>query len=510
MVQSLLSLSQSIVRSGVAKRKPTVGRPQPSRRQASLIPAVRRARHYCRSTSPPLIVNLCRSSGYPDNPKAPGPGQQSGSIRAFSLTSASTIRLPQEPSAAHSAIPESISKSIGYQLDHLGLLVQFDKDRSSKFDHIWLRDNCRCEKCFHAHTKQRLLDTYEIPLDIQPTRVDLEGEGFSLTWPDGHKSLIQLSFLLQHAYDPPLAPSSASSSTQTPSSEKYLWDKAIANRLPSVSFNDLFSQDQATWKGDLYVLEWLRKIEKYGFCLVDDVPPTPEATADLLKRIAFIRETHYGTLWDFTADLQHGDTAYTDLALGAHTDTTYFSDPIGLQLFHLLSPPSSHEGGKSLLVDGFAAAAKLKLECREAYELMSEEPIETHASGGVDVAFRPLLPQPVFSHHPHTGELTIIRWNPDDRLPLNPRSAGRVKQLYLAFREWQKIIKSEQMELWTQMKMGQALIFDNHRVLHGRSSFKGSRRLCGGYVNGDDYRSRLRSLEQRLLSRSPGATNHQA
>lgn len=31
-----------------------------------------------------------------------------------------------------------------------------------------------------------------------------------------------------------------------------------------------------------------------------------------------------GGLWDFTADLRHGDTAYTNIALGAHTDTTYF------------------------------------------------------------------------------------------------------------------------------------------------------------------------------------------
>lgn len=31
-----------------------------------------------------------------------------------------------------------------------------------------------------------------------------------------------------------------------------------------------------------------------------------------------------GTFWDFTSDLAKGDTAYTTLALGAHTDNTYF------------------------------------------------------------------------------------------------------------------------------------------------------------------------------------------
>ena len=43
-----------------------------------------------------------------------------------------------------------------------------------------------------------------------------------------------------------------------------------------------------------------------------------------------------------------------------------------------------------------------------------------------------------------------------------------------------------------------AAVFDNHRVLHGRSSFSGTRRLCGAYVSGDDYRSRLAGLRRQF------------
>lgn len=64
----------------------------------------------------------------------------------------------------------------------------------------------------------------------------------------------------------------------------------------------------------------------YGFCFVTGVPATPEATEALVRRIAFIRETHYGAFWDFAADLAHGDLAYSDVLLRAHTDTTYFND----------------------------------------------------------------------------------------------------------------------------------------------------------------------------------------
>lgn len=86
---------------------------------------------------------------------------------------------------------------------------------------------------------------------------------------------------------------------------------------------------------------WHGLKDKFGFCFVSDVPPTAEATEELVQRIGFIRETQCtyplgyfshsllifsldGKFWEFTADNSKGDTAYTDIALGAHTDNTYF------------------------------------------------------------------------------------------------------------------------------------------------------------------------------------------
>ena len=36
-------------------------------------------------------------------------------------------------------------------------------------------------------------------------------------------------------------------------------------------------------------------------------------------------------------------------------------------------------------------------------------------------------------------------------------------------------------------------VFDNWRVLHGRSSFTGKRRLYGAYINRDDYVSKWKN-----------------
>lgn len=105
--------------------------------------------------------------------------------------------------------------------------------------------------------------------------------------------------------------------------------------------------------------EWLTNIRKFGIGFVSGVPKTAsvgkkqlitlQATEGLTKRIAHIRETHYGGLWTFTADLSRGDLAYTNIALGLHTDTTYFTDPVGLQLFHVLEHDG--QGGESVCIN---------------------------------------------------------------------------------------------------------------------------------------------------------------
>lgn len=41
------------------------------------------------------------------------------------------------------------------------------------------------------------------------------------------------------------------------------------------------------------------------------------------------RETTYGRMWCFTSDQSRGDTAYSQIGLDRHTDTSYFHEPCG-------------------------------------------------------------------------------------------------------------------------------------------------------------------------------------
>ena len=138
----------------------------------------------------------------------------------------------------------------------------------------------------------------------------------------------------------------------------------------------------------------------------------------MLERIAFIRDTHYGAFWDFTSNMSSKDTAYTTLAIGSHNDTTYFSDSCGLQMFHLLEH-SNGTGGKSLLIDGFAAAHELLAEDPRAYNVLAPVPIHSHASGNEGISIQPASTLPVLVHDARDGHLVQVRWNVADRASID-------------------------------------------------------------------------------------------
>jgi trimethyllysine dioxygenase len=222
----------------------------------------------------------------------------------------------------------------------------------------------------------------------------------------------------------------------------------------------------------------------------------------LIERIAFIRETHYGNnsllhgrniltfqggFYDFTSDLTMKDTAYTDLALSPHTDTTYFTDPAGLQMFHLLSHTEG-SGGETVLIDGFNAANRLLKESPRDYKILATTPVVWHASGNPGITITPSRRFPVLNLKVEDGPDTIfnllqIRWNNADRgwVPAFNNHIPVADRWYKAARKFDEILKSESMQYWTQLKPGRPLIFDNWRVLHGRSQFTGKRRMCGAY-----------------------------
>jgi trimethyllysine dioxygenase len=109
-----------------------------------------------------------------------------------------------------------------------------------------------------------------------------------------HKSIYPWSWLKESSYDPHMPATSQVAeyvfSVHVPwliliFNRKILWGSRIAQSPPTVSYEEVMSNDEQ----GLY--KWLSNIDTFGFSFVSGVPVTPEATEELCQRIAFIRET---------------------------------------------------------------------------------------------------------------------------------------------------------------------------------------------------------------------------
>ncbi|PAV16092.1 Trimethyllysine dioxygenase [Pyrrhoderma noxium] len=401
---------------------------------------------------------------------------------------------PVSSSASSSSLPL-------VKVDEKKILIGWDPLSWSRFHNFWLRDHCRCPECFHQITKQRLLNTFDLPPDIRPSRAEATEEGLKVIW-NGfsapHTSFYPWSWLKLHSYEkvPNIHRGNEEEGASAYTTEKVLWGAKIVQEPPTINHDYVMQEERGLW-------ELLKKIDTFGFCFISGVEATPKATEVLTLRIGRIRETQYGSFWDFTSDLAKGDTAYTTLALGAHTDTTYFTDPCGLQLFHLLEHSNGH-GGETLLVDGFYAASLLKELHPDAYEVLTRVRVPTHAAGEPGELFmpNPSVGYPILNLDPRDGDrLVQVRYNNDDRSAMKGVSVEDLDKWYEALRLWDNILRSSDSEFWVQLSPGTAVIVDNHRVLHGRSAFDGKRRMCGAYIGMDDFRSKLTVLNEKFTGK---------
>jgi trimethyllysine dioxygenase len=386
------------------------------------------------------------------------------------------------------------------------LLIELSPGQAARYPSFWLRDHCLCSVCSHPDTHQRQHDTFTLDPAMKATSVSSTSSGLEITWsdPSNHTSLFPWPWLQRHT---PFTTPTNNATTRHRQSRP--WTPFLpSSPLPKTSYDAITSTPTG-------LPALLTQLLTHGISFIPSTPPSPAATESLLSFLGPIRNTHYDAFWDFTSIPQPIDTAYTNLSLPLHTDTTYFTDPAGLQLFHLLShTPQDHPtnnpgdyeptlGGESTFADGFAAAAKLHSLNPTYYNILSTIPIVFAAEGSPAGSFRNNLfsssGSTVFTHHSNTttkdlrpDNLTLIRFNNLDRSPLTTfPSHQAMLQWYSAAKLYSDILHSEEFLVTVPLRPGEPVVFDNWRVLHGRKAFEGRRRVCGGYVGVDDWRGKV-------------------
>jgi gamma-butyrobetaine dioxygenase len=358
------------------------------------------------------------------------------------------------------------------------VLVTWDGGAISTFHHLWLRDNCPCPSCRHQSVPERLVDTQSIPADVAPSSVEVSPDGgLLIVWAgDEHRSAFDAAWLAEHAYD--RGPSWAADDHE-------LWTAGSMMSPPEVGYDSIFASDAG-------LLGWLHQIRRVGVSFIRGAPTVPGTVVGIAERVAFLRNSNFGLLWDVVSKPDPDSLAYTAHALAPHIDLVSREMLPGVQLLHCLVFEAS--GGDSILVDGFACAAELAATDPESYELLVTTPLlfRYRDGAGTDVSAR----VPLIRLDP-SGAVREVRYSNALLAPLDV-APDRMPATYRALRAFGRLLQSGRYALRARLQPGDVMCFDNYRILHGRAEFdpnSGHRHLQGCYIDRDDFLSRIRTLE---------------
>ena len=363
--------------------------------------------------------------------------------------------------------------------------VSWDDGHHENFHYIWLRDNCTCDVCGDRAGGHRYLELGSIDSEISPDSIDIDASGgLQIRWRgDGHLTRFPSHWLRTHAY------SRGAVSVRQP--QPVLWDSRLNGNFPRWGYDEIVTDDSQR-------LQMFEHIADYGFAILDGVPAEVDAIEQLAAIFGFVRETHYGRVFELISTPQRRILAQTAHAIRPHNDEL-FRDPIpGLFIMHCLQA-SECGGGSSIFVDGFNAAHALKKSQPGHFDLLCRVPIP-HRRFLVDevddVALAAKWPTIKLNHD---GEIIAVHINERTMAPLDVE-AERVEPVYLALQAMLDLVYVPEARISYRLETGQAAVLDNHRVLHARNAFNGNRHIRQCHVDRDEFFSRLRALHRRIDS----------
>ena len=190
--------------------------------------------------------------------------------------------------------------------------------------------------------------------------------------------------------------------------------------------------------------------------------------------------------------------AHTGFPQHPHTDEPFRYSPPGYLFFHsIVSGPEGE--GTSLLVDGFAAAELLRDKDPAAFATLAEVPVLSHRQHEGEVRFA--TRSRVISVD-DDGEIQAIRINMRCLAPLHPLEP-RAEEVFRAITEFAKIIEDRENQAVLHLHAGDYLVFDNNRIMHGRTAFSDDslRHLQSCQVDKDGMHSTYRMLADSLGQR---------
>jgi gamma-butyrobetaine dioxygenase len=351
-----------------------------------------------------------------------------------------------------------------------------------RFHGVWLRDNAQDSATRDPGNGQRLITLASLPDDCGLAAVQVDGESVHVTFAaDGKAVTFDAGWLRRYAYDGPHQTKVGRLPDCTES-----WGNRLSDAVPSADLTEMQSGGSA-------LKDWLTALRRYGFAKVTGVPVAEGSLFQIVDLFGYVRETNYGRLFEVRTEVNPVNLAYTGLGLQAHTDNPYRDPQPTVQVLACLE--NSASGGENMVVDGFAAAQRLRDEDAEGFDLLTHHTARFSYVGSEGVALHSRRPMIELSPD---GVLQAVRFNARSAAPLVDVPFEQMQRYYAAYRRLSAIIDDPAMEVQFKLSPGEAFVVDNTRVLHARKGYSGAgtRWLQGCYADRDGLLSTLAAMEK--------------
>ncbi len=344
---------------------------------------------------------------------------------------------------------------------------------------IWLRERIPGDDYFDIDTHQRLYEPSSINLNLKITSAELKKNFLNIEFNDGIKGSFDMNELLIEMDD--------DKNKRGPVPKRILWNSQL-DKFPEAQFEEEMSE-----KESMYNL--LVDFYKYGFVIIKDVPTKDKYLLKFVNSIGPVKITNFGEYFDVMSKPNPNDLAYKPIALPPHTDNPYRKPAApGIQFLHCLQ--NEVLGGFSTLVDGFAVAEYLKSHHPEAFESLTTTSLR-YQFQDKDIILEnwgELIELDADGDYKQVRYSTRVDYVP----PLNQE---KLSIFYKSRKILSELYCSSEFELKFKLKPGDIMMFDNHRLLHGRTAYdpnEGMRHLQGCYLEFDSTDGKLRHLARKF------------
>jgi alpha-ketoglutarate-dependent taurine dioxygenase/DUF971 family protein len=366
------------------------------------------------------------------------------------------------------------------------IVVSWQDGHHSRFHQDWLRHQCECDHCGPSLTGIRNAWILDIPDDMGPPELSAGDEGVSVTWAwDHHQSFYSWEWLRDNCY--------SSESRSARYHHPVLWDRTIGKRMPVFDFVQVCN-DQPT---HLSLLECLRDL---GFCKIVNIDTSLEGIEAIANLFGPVRQTHYG-ISEIREKPDQYNVGDSGRPLLPHQDETYRISAVGITILQVVAV--SEQGGNSTLVDGFEVARRLRELDADAFDMLSTLPIRfqrLHTGHTPDGKHRWMVSRTPIFRLDETGAVVGTRINERHIAPVD-LPADKIGPYYAALRKLFSITYDEDLRIEFPLDSGEGMVFDNQRLLHGRTAFDSTgspRHIRTCSVDTEEFHSTLRLLQREM------------